>query len=317
MIRGFSYILFLALINQVRALLVRQLYQFPNTTFTDIENVAFRSNGDLLLSLITEPATYLFHPGSGSQPTRLAEYPDGLSTLGIAQPSPDLFAVVVGNYSVTTFAGIPGSFAVWTIDLTSTEAVVTKIADIPEAHALNGMTTNPRSPDTVLLADSNLGAVISLNIRSGVSQVVLQSSYFTPTASMAIGLNGIHVSGSTLHFTNSAQGVYGRVPITANGSQAGAVSIIARSPPGLTYDDFALDSQGNAWIASHPNAISKVTPGGQQTIAVGGGSSTELSQPSSLIAGSGKLSGTIYAVTGGEASSAGAISGQVFSLTNL
>ena len=80
------------------------------------ENLAVRTNGQILLSTITSPTTQMLDPSAASpQPVVLHTYPGATSTLGIAQPQTDLFAIVVGNY--TGFAGVKGSFAIWTLDL--------------------------------------------------------------------------------------------------------------------------------------------------------------------------------------------------------
>ena len=66
-----------------------------------------------------------------------------------------------------------------------------------------------------------------------------------------------------LYFANSALRPFESIPITADGSAAGKVSIIAQLPRGIAYDDFAIDTKGNAWITSHPFALDEVTPGGK------------------------------------------------------
>ena len=91
----------IALIGQAQAYHVRQLYQFPNSTFTHIENVAIRPNGQLLLTIITEPCVYSLDPAaSAPTPQLLYRFPSVTSMLGIAETSPDVFAVVAANYSI-------------------------------------------------------------------------------------------------------------------------------------------------------------------------------------------------------------------------
>ena len=320
MFGSLSLLLYLVLIGVVQATYsAHLLYQFPNSTFVDIENVGIRPNGQLLLNLITQPSTYYLDPTESVSSAKLLNtFPNATSVLGIAQTAPDVFAVVVGNYSTTTFTGIPGSFSIWSINLAvSSTPVVKKIASIPEAHALNGMTAFPDSPDLVLIADSVLGAVFSMNIASGAYSVAIQdTAAFGPTSSFPLGINGLHTRGQTLYFTNSAKGTYGSVPITKEGSAAGTVAIIANDTAGNTYDDFALDQNGNAWIANHPNAVSEVTLGGAQMIIAGGGNTTEFVQPTSAIfgTGAGEEQCTLYVVTGGSASATSVESGQVFAI---
>ena len=106
---------------------VRQLYQFPNTTFHDIENVAIRPNGQLLLNTITEPVIYTLDP-SASIPTAkpLHRFDNVTGLAGITEVTPDVFAVVVGNYSVQEFKGVPGSFSIWLVNLNCDTLMATK-----------------------------------------------------------------------------------------------------------------------------------------------------------------------------------------------
>jgi hypothetical protein len=58
--------------------------------------------------------------------------------------------------------------------------------------------------DIVLIADSALGAIWGLNINTGGSGIAIQNSDLAPTSSFPLGINGLHVRGPTLYFTNSA-----------------------------------------------------------------------------------------------------------------
>lgn len=125
---------------------------------------------------------------------------------------------------------VKGSFAIWKIDLSSgVPGTVTKVAPIPEAESLNGVTIVPGSVDTILVADSRLGGLWAVNINTGHYEMAFQSEELLPTSTFPLGVNGIHTHGSTLHFTNSAQRIYGSVPITAHGKIAGPVRIINNS----------------------------------------------------------------------------------------
>lgn len=245
---------------------IKTLYEFQDTPYTDLENVGSRSNGHLILNAITAPKVYTLNPAaSRPSPSLLYDFPGATSVLGIAQPSQDLFAVVVGNYSTATFQGIPGSFSIWTLDLTKDVVAVKQVSSIPQAHALNGMATLSGSSTKVFVADSSLGAVFSVDIESGDNRQVMQNEAFEPTSTFPLGINGIHSSGNTLYFTNSAAGTFGSIPIASDGTAAGSVETIARAPSGETYDDFALDSRRHAFIATHPNSVLEVASSGTQS----------------------------------------------------
>jgi len=292
------------------------VYQFPNTSYTNIENVAVRSsNGQLLLNLATGARMVQLDPSAADpQPVPVVTLSGPGSLTGIAETSPDVFTVAAGNFSFGPtvpggFAGRPGTFSVWSVDLTGPQAVATQIVAIPEASALNGLTTVKGNPDVVLIADSGLGAVWSVNIKTGAYKIVIQDAQFLPTAALSLGINGIHTKKNVLYWTNSALGTFGSVPINADGSAAGAIVAIAHAVDSTKFDDFALDRRGNAWVAAQPNALYQVQTNGAVVLVAGGGNDTTLISPTSAV-----FKGcTLYVVTGGAGGPAPQ-SGQVFSL---
>jgi len=278
-----------------------QIFQFPAEPFTSIENVALRPNGDLIFTTTSAPTIYLLNPTQSNPSAQLLyTFPDATACLGITETSSDVFAVVVGNVSLTTFNGVPGSFSIWSINLQqSSTPVIKKIAGLPQAKILNGLTRLQDNPDIVLAADSEAGIVYSLNIASGVSAVAIQNSAFSPPSGTGLGINGLHVdtTGNNLYFSNSAAGTFGRISIDgSNGAATGSVSILATAAEGEDYDDFAVDSQGNSWITIHPNYVAKVTEGGVQTTIL---NTTHLLQPTSAILSAGGQ--ILYVVTDGDA----------------
>ena len=289
----------------------KQIYQFPDSSFTDIENVAIRPNGQLILSIITTPSVYTLDPSQANPvAVHLHDFADATSCLGITQIASDQFAIVVGNTSVATFSGVPGTFSIYKIDFTQSPTAFTKIAAVPQAKILNGLTTLASTPSIILAADSEQGIIYSINATTGVVSVAIQSSAFAPTASFPLGVNGIHTAGNQLYYTNSALGTYGVMPINGQGQSTGSARVLAHDGSGSNYDDFALDVTNNAFVTNHPNSISEINPVGGQTTIV---NSTNLVQPTSAIfGGDGK---TIYVVTAGSASAQSIISGQVFALT--
>lgn len=105
-----------------------------------------------------------------------------------------------------------------------------------------------------------------------------------------------------LYFTNSAQGSYGRIPITHDGSAAGNVEmLVGVGGPSAEYDDFNMNREGNAWIATHPNAVVEVTTEGKQGNITRDGDITGLIQPVSVKFGRGsrREEKTLYVVTAG------------------
>ncbi len=74
-----------------------------------------------------------------------------------------------------------------------------------------------------------------------------------------------------LHFANSALRIYGRVPIHQDGSATGEIEIVGRALSAATiFDDLVMDWEGNAWVATHPNAVTQITSQGKQRNFTGG-----------------------------------------------
>ena len=289
---------------------VQLVYGFKD--HISLENLAPRSNGHLVLTVSSEPLLYDLDPTKKNQPPSLLHQFSGVSSLtGIDEIGPDVFAVVAGNWSASTLQAVPGTFSVWSVDLSKSKPVVNIISSIPEAAALNGATTLDGSPDLLLIADSSLGAVWRLNLTTGDHSIAIQSPIFSNWSSpVPIGINGIDTFGGSLYFLNSAQGSYGRVPIHPDGSAAGEVEIIARvDVPQTVYDDFDMDWEGNAWIATHPNMMSEVTVEGKERNITGDGGSLEMSQPTAARFGRGSKQAekTLYVVTGGSQTAGGQI----------
>ena len=294
---------------------VRMVYQFKEQT--ELENLAPRSNGQLVLTVSSQPAIYNIDPSKKNQPPSLLyHFPNVGSTTGIAEIAPDIFAVVTGNWSGVTFQAIPGSFYIWSVDLTTSKPTARIISSMPEAAALNGATTLDGSPDLLLIADSALGAVWRLNTTTGDHSIAIQDPLFSNWSSPGpIGINGIRTFRGSLYFLNSAQGSYGRVPISSDGSATGEVEVIARvDVPRVRFDDFDMDWAGSAWIATHPNVVTQVSIEGVQRNFTGdnSGAAIEMLQPTSARFGRGSVEeeNVLYVVTGGSKT----VGGQIIAL---
>ena len=270
---------------------------------TALENLAARSNGHLLLTSTNHPCLHYLNPQGGSSAKMLEEFPEATSTTGIVELTPDFFIVAVGNYSEVTFAGVPGSFSVWSVDLNPSKPKFKKITAIPEANALNGMTTLEGVSDVVLISDSSVGGIWRLNVTSGKYDMPMKHVLFTNcTSKFPLGINGIQTYEGSLYFVNSAQQIYGSLTIDATGNPTSQPTILARAAPGIfSWDDLAIDWEGNAWIATHANMVTEVTVSGKQRNFTGDDDSTDMKQPTSIIWGRGSQSAskTLYIITAG------------------
>ena len=278
---------------------VQLIYQFE--PMIALENLTPRSNGQLLLTSSGEPSVYSLDPSERNQPPKLLyQFPNASSALGIAEIAHDIFAVVVGNFSSPVYS-VPGSFSIWSINLTTSTPTTDIIASMPEAAGLNGATNLDGSLDILLIADSALGTVWRLNLTTRDYSIAIQDPLFSNWSSpVYIGINGIRTSRGSLFFSNSAQGTFGRVPISNNGSATGQVEIIARlDVPQVEYDDFDIDWAGTAWVATHPNSLNEVSFEGAQRNFTGKDAGIELKQPTAARFGRGskREENTLYVVT--------------------
>ena len=275
---------------------VSLLYTF-NGTKIKLENLAARSNGHLLLTSDDQANVYSYDP-SRNVTSLLYTFPESRSTLGIVEAAPDVFIVAVGNYSLARAR----SFSVWSVDLNNyhENPIVNKITAIPEAEALNGMTTIKRSPDLVLIADSFLGVIWRVNIKTGNYSKAIEHVFLTSCNSESpFGINGIQTYDEKIYFSNSAQRLYASISIDNTGGATAEPEVIARSLPAVqAWDDFAIDWAGSGWLATHANAVTQVTLGGRQRNFTG---IPDMLQPKSLVFGRGSLDAekTLFVATEG------------------
>ncbi|KAH8824064.1 hypothetical protein DL96DRAFT_1742436 [Flagelloscypha sp. PMI_526] len=289
------------------------VYQFEDGTF--LENIAVRSNGDLLLTSPVKPIVYTLNPHSlYPSPSIIFEFPNATGTTGIAEVYPDVFAVVAGVLNPQNATTEKGSLCLWTVDVGHHEPVGKKVACVPESTGLNGATTLAGAPGTVLVSNSRLGGIYSINVHTGEVVLVVQDSLLegTPENALGLGINGLRTHGHTVYFANSSKTFFGSIQLTSTVQTVGSIKTIATVPDGsnfTAYDDFALDGKGNAWITLHSHALVVVTPSGEQRIVLGGDGNTFLADPTSAAFGRGAKGGkeTLYVVTGGIGISGGQI----------
>jgi hypothetical protein len=260
---------------------VREVWEFPNETW--IENLAIRSNGQILVTLGSSPELYQVDPFSNQEPTLVYRFPGVTGVLGIAEVETDIFALIAGNYSFANFSSTSGSYSVWKVDMRTLKShdnrdvtfnsPAVKITDIREASFLNGMTAIREGGDFLLIADSILGVVWRLNFRTGHYEITLNNTLMKPVpGEIAIGINGVHARDGFLYFTNTFQGILARVPIHPDGTEAGPYHIVANTG---SADDFTFDDIGNAYIAQDfGDALERVGLSGKVTVVVGSVNST-------------------------------------------
>ncbi|CAG8960432.1 hypothetical protein HYFRA_00008151 [Hymenoscyphus fraxineus] len=291
---------------------VRILHQFPNGT--NAENIAVRSNGHIIVNMIAPAAQmYQIDPKKPAKAALVAEFPGSTSVLGIAEIEKDIFIVSVG--SLAGVSPTPGSFSIWKVDFRSLEsaegnvtrkAITTKVTSMPEAVLNNGVTAVARNSPYVLVADSGLGRVWRVDTRTGEYKCIIEDPLMLPQPGnpLVIGINGLHVFGNTLYFTNTVLdgGFVAKVGIETSGPNAGAATGKAEihSKNG-SNDDFTLDKKGIIYSATNfRNSVERMDLNGTSTTIAGGQNETILEANTAVAFGRGKTDKEVlYVTTGG------------------
>lgn len=279
---------------------IRNVFTFPNNTF--IEDIAVRSNSDLILTSESRPTLYSVNP-TVSSPTasEIYTFPNTTGLSGITETSPDIFALVTGIWDLANTRAT--SLAIWTVNFNHYTPIIRHVTNIVNSTIFNGIAAVPGSDKLILAADSAIGAVWRVNILMGTYEIVFQDPLFLPidlTPGTNLGINGIRTKGRYLYWTNSARGTFGRVPINRLGEKTGPVEVLANiTVPGGHYDSFDLDERDNTWIATHSSNVVEVKTDGSQVVIT---NTTLLKNPTSSQFGRGSLRErkTLYVTNGGE-----------------
>lgn len=267
----------------VTPLPTRNIYQFPKGTW--LENLAVRQNGQVLVTLLSAPEIYQLDPfHTNSSPVLINRIPKTTGVLGIVELQQDVFYVIAGNWSTSTFTSTNGSYSIWKIDLQKggpqahgsahSPAAISKVADIPEGWFLNGLAVLNQAKGLVVVGDSEAGVVYTLNVKTGAYAKTIDDPTMKPGSNPIFpGINGMKIRGDYLYYATSGQAIFSRIPInSADGTATGAAQIIAKN---VTGDDFAFDTKGNAYVGGNTeNTVSKISAKGIVTVVAGNLNST-------------------------------------------
>jgi len=228
------------------------IYQFPHPTW--IENLAIRKNGQILVTTLTTPELFLVDPSNSAKSILVHKFPDVLGLTGIIEVKEDVFYVAGGNFNLSEFSNEQGSYTVWEVDLrsfdTNSEAKVRKVTKIAESGLLNGMEYSDSLADSIMIADSEVGAVWKVNVDTGKYEIMIQLDEMKPPPppGMQMGINGIKVREGYLYWTNTAKELVCRIKIDGEGKASGDVEAIASN---CLVDDFTVDTKGQLWLAQN------------------------------------------------------------------
>ncbi|KAJ5947373.1 hypothetical protein N7466_000388 [Penicillium verhagenii] len=259
---------FLSVLAATSALAVQSSTLFNFTSGIDIENSELRPNGHILLTTFEKGGLYTLNPYAKEPEGELvASLPGATALCGITTIAHDKFAII---------GGVRGSYhydneTIYTVDFSqnSSNPIIEKNAHLPDAVMLNGMAALPKQPHVVLIGDAVLGVLFRLNTATGAYKVAFNNTALaSPSNSpMPIGVNGLKVVGNSVYFTNSATGVFAKVPISEDGEIFGDVEVVATMDISIgDWDDFIVDSNGVAYIAQPTLGIARVFPNGTHGI---------------------------------------------------
>jgi hypothetical protein len=291
--------------NDAPTVQVETLFQFPNNG-SWIDNLALRSDGSILLTRLDTPEVWSVDATTGHA-TLVHSFANATSCFGISEIDDDVFAVVVGNFSTKTYKPTPGSFTVQQLDFNNFQATaneqetqkasVSHIAALPEAQALNGMTSFTKESHLVLIADSPNGVAWKLNTQTGEYSIALNDTSMLPAEGqgLPLGVNGLKMVDDYIYYSSTTRMQFGRVKVDQDATPVSDYQIIAS---GFLPDNMDVASDGTAYIATDPqNSVVRITPFGQISLVAGGQLSTQMPGPTSCrLSADGK---TLYVGTSG------------------
>ncbi|BCS23143.1 uncharacterized protein APUU_31368S [Aspergillus puulaauensis] len=266
----------------------RKLYQLAPGTW--IENFAQRgSSWYTRITRLDSPEVLEVDPThQHGGPRTIYTFPNATNATGIAELSTD-------NYAVLTLNGPPDNAAVsiWTLDAAGEPSATPVIETIEGAQILNGLAAF--SPTVVFASDSPAGAIYRIDLEAGTADKVISGDGISP------GVNGLRYKAPYLYYTNSLNGVFGRIKIDpTSGDLVGGTDVVVRGDILVGADDFALaDWTDAAFVANfQQNTLVRVAIGnGTAEVVV-----QDIPAPTTATFGSGGL----YVGTSGTGSDGGA-----------
>lgn len=243
------------------------VFLFP-TTYQP-ENIKPRLSGQLLVTINTVPELWQIDPFHNQSGSLVHSFKGYESLFGIVESQVDIFYVIASNFTgAPDYYGIPGSVSILEIDLRGyhpplgdqSAIRVSKVVDIPQAQLLDGLALINPSAGLLMSGDAQTGVLYLIDTHRRTAKAVLQDALLNGTTSdrasglAHVGINGIKYYDGNLYFTNTAKGLYCKMPINATtGVISGRPSVIENY--GTYLDDLNFDHQGNQYISEPLNGI--------------------------------------------------------------
>ncbi|KAF5539444.1 hypothetical protein FMEXI_8933 [Fusarium mexicanum] len=275
------------------------------------ESITVRPCGTLIVTRQDTNEIWEIDPVSGTGKCIVA-VPDVASVTGIAQVLPDVYAFGAGTYRLANHEGtVPGSYAIWVLDLRGAAPDLRLVIKMPEVGQLNRLAA--WDVEAVLAADSYHGRIYHVDLITGSYIVAFDDDTLKDplNAPVRMGVNGIkirQVNGiQYVYYTNTMRMLFCRVPVTDDVRSDGPVEILATGyipqtitagtmfeghssaaipedvertitcplPPstvGLVPDDFCIANDGTVYMTTHPtNMVIRIPPNGGEGVVIAGG----------------------------------------------
>lgn len=223
----------------------RSLISFPVNTF--LENLAIAPTGDIFITN-HEVGEVVKFSADGTLST-YAQVAGKVS--GIALVSADRFVINGWNTEGIPFVAILDG------------GKVAFEQTLPDAMFLNGITR--LSADVFLMADSYRGVIWSFDLQLGSVENWLEHPLLarSDNSSAFPAVNGLKISENTLYASNTQQMLLLRIPLTED-LRPQTPEIFVEN---INIDDFAFDSAGNLYGATHVyNSVIRIDKNKQTTI---------------------------------------------------
>ncbi|KAH8887225.1 hypothetical protein GQ53DRAFT_609058, partial [Thozetella sp. PMI_491] len=234
-----------------------------------IEIMAARASGQLLLPHTNVPELWGFTPET-KVAVKLLSFPGALGLTGIAEISPDVFAVAAGNFSTRDMTVKSGSWTIWKVDLTGGTPKATRIKSVPDSGFFLGIAAIDNS--TILIADARKGSLYKMDMMSGDYSVVLADKSMDRNGQLA-GIHGLHYIDGHAYYTNTFGGGLWKLQVDSSGKAMGSPTQVT---PLSRPEDFVRGPGGVFYVGRMAGMITKLTPDGKTSQYVGASGSTSL-----------------------------------------
>jgi hypothetical protein len=192
--------------------------QLPSQSW--FEGFAMRPNGHILATRLDEPELYTWDPENpDSEPVLVCTFPGGGGIVNLAAlpGKVDTYVIISGIMNMSSVRLEESTLweAVMDPENPTAPPKLTKIIGLGDTEMTIGVT--PLSGDTLLLADSVGASIWTVDLPTRSLTQLIEDETMLPAdnAEDYFGINRMRIVDNHIWFTNSSQGIIGRIPIEA------------------------------------------------------------------------------------------------------